>query len=232
MKIVVNERLVASRVRLANIATAVGFGALIAGLVISLVLPPEPFFWVSLGALLLGIIAASIGATNMNRWRRVPRADQVIDRGMKGFDDRYRVYHYVLPAPHVVLAPTGLHVITALLSEGNIHYENGRWRRDFSVARMVRFMADEGLGRPFEVADQEVAALRQYLEKHDLADGVEIDSALVFVHPKAQVFVKDPPRPVLPPKDIKRAIRRDDKKMPAERYRRLLELFEGQTAQG
>jgi hypothetical protein len=229
MKILTNERLVSSRARLGKIATGLGFGLLLLGLVVSLLLPMEPYFWVSLGCLLFGIVISSIGATNMNRWMRQPRADQVIDRGLKGFDDRYRVYHYTLPAPHVVLAPTGLYVLTAMIQDGVIRYENGKWHRDFSLGRTIRFMAEEGLGRPFEVAESEVKGLNRLLEKNGLADGIEIENALVFVHPKAQVAVEDPPRPVVMPRELKRVIRGSEKKMPAERYRRLMELFDAEA---
>lgn len=229
MKILTNDRLVASRARLGKLAAGLGFAVLIAGLVISLALPQAPFFWVSLGCLLFGIVASSVGASNMNRWVREPRADQVIDRALKGFDDRFRVYHYTLPAPHVVLAPGGLYVLTAMIQDGVVRYEGGKWRRDFSLGRLIRFMADEGLGRPFDTADSEAQALRSLMEKNDLADGVEIESVLVFVHPRVQLVVKDPPRPVVVPKEVKSVIRGTEKKMSAERYRRLMELFDAQT---
>jgi hypothetical protein len=229
MKILLNHRMVTSRARLGKIATGLGFALLIVGLIVSLLLPTTDYIWISFGCLLFGIAVSSVGVINMNRWYREPRADQVIDRGLKGFDDRYRVYHYSLPAPHVVLAPSGLYVLTAMLQDGVIHYEGGRWRRDFSLGRLIRFLADEGLGRPFDVADSEVKEMEKYLAKNGLADGVEIENALVFVHPKVQLDVKDLPRPAVLPKDLKRVIRGGEKKMPADRYRRLVEQFEGQV---
>ena len=229
MKIFVNDRLVAGRARLGKIAAGVGMASLFVGLIVSLVYPTTAYFYISLACLLFGIVASSVGMIHMKRWVRQPRADQVIDRGLKGFDDRYRLYHYKLPAPHVLLAPSGLYVLTALLQDGVIHYEGGKWRRDFSARRLLGFMAEEGLGRPFEEADGEVRSLQKHLEKNELADGVEIENALVFVHPKAQLEIQDPPRPVLAPKDLKRVIRGGDRKMPADRYRRLLELFEGEA---
>lgn len=228
MKIIVNEKLVTSRVRLGKIAAGGGFALLILGFVVSVIPALQSYFWLSLACLLLGILASSVGAINLNRWFRKPRADEVIDRGLKGFDDRYRVYHYTLPAPHVLLAPTGVYVLTANIQDGAIRYENGKWQRGFNAMRLLRFMADEGLGRPFEDADAEVQALRRWLDNHDVADGLDIESALVFVHPQAQLDVHDPPRPVLTAKELKRVIRREDKKLPADRYRQLMELFEGE----
>jgi len=230
MKIIVNDQLIARRARLGKIFTFAGLGLLLVGLIISLTMTQGSFFLISLGCLLAGIIASSIGTVNMNRWVREPRADQVLARGLKGFDDRYRLYNYSLPAPHVLLTPTAVYVLTAMLQEGQIRYEDGKWRRDFSLGRAIRFLGDEGLGRPFALADNEVLAMQRFLEQHEVADGVEIENVLVFVHPKAQVDANEPPRPVIMPKDRKRAIRGGQNKLSPDRYRRLQELFESQAA--
>ena len=230
MKIIVNDVLIARRARLGKIATLVGLGLLVVGLIVSLVLPQTPYFWVSLGCLLGGIVASSIGGANLSRWAREPRADQVLARSLKGFDDRYQLYNYTLPAPHVLLTPTGLYVLTAMGQEGVIRYQGGKWRRDFSPGRLFRFMVDEGMGQPFVQADDEVRALQRFLTNNELEDGVEIESVVIFVHPKAQLLAEDLPRPALMPKDLKKAIRSEQKKIPADRYRRLQELFEGQVA--
>ncbi len=230
MKIIVNDQLVARRARMGKIFTYVGLGLLLVGLIISLVMTQVSFLFVSFGCLVAGVIASSIGTANMNRWFREPRADQVLARSLKGLDDRYRLYSYTLPAPHVLLTPTGLYVLTAMLQEGKISYDGGRWRRDFSLGRAIRFMADEGLGRPFAVGDSEVLAMQQFLEKNEAAEGVEIENVLVFVHPKVQVDVHEPLRPVLLPKDLKSAIRGTKNKLSPERYRRLQKLFEGEAA--
>ena len=226
MKIIVNDQLIARRARLGRILTFAGLGLLLVGLIISMTMAPAGFILVSLGCLLGGIMASSIGVLNMNRWIREPRADQVLARGLKGFDDRYRLYNYTLPAPHVLLTPTGVYVLTAMLQDGVIRYEDGKWHRNFSLGRVIRFLGEEGLGRPFALGDNEVQAMQRFLEQHEVADGVEIENVLVFVHPKAQVDAHDPPRPVLMPKDLKRAIRSDQKKLSPDRYRRLQELFE------
>jgi len=149
-----------------------------------------------------------------------------LTRGLKGFDDRYRLYNYTLPAPHVLLTPTGVYVLLGMLQDGVIRNAVGKWHRNFSLGRVIRFLGEEGLGRPFALGDKEVQAMQRFLEEHDVADGVEIENVLVFVHPKAQVEAQDPPRPVLMPKDLKRAIRSDQKKLSTDRYRRLQELFE------
>ena len=164
----------------------------------------------------------------MNRWVRQPRADQVLEQALKGFDDQYRLYNYMLPAPHVLLSPAGLFVLTALGQDGTIRYEGGKFRRNFSAGRVLRFMGEEGLGKPLAEGDAEVQALRKLLEQHGAGEGVEIQNVLVFYNPRAQVSVTDPPRAIVTPKGLKRAIRRQpETKLPPGEYRQFQELFEG-----
>jgi hypothetical protein len=227
MQIINNEAKIANGARLGKIGVFVGLGFLLAGLIVSLALQQSQFLWVSFLCLILGFLASSIGTMNMNRWVKEPRADQALAQGLKGFDDRYRLYNYTLPAPHVLLSPLGLFVLTAMGQDGAIHYEGDRFRRDFSPGRIFRFMADEGLGRPFAEADSQVQALRRYLEAHDVGEGVEIQNVLVFFNPRAQLFLSEPPRPVVDTKGLKKAIRKQrEDKLSGSQYRELQELFE------
>ncbi len=227
MQVCTNERLISRRARLGKIAIVLGLGFLVGGLIISLALPQFPWFWLSFACLLLGLLASSIGTFNINRWVREPRADQALAQGLKGFDDRYRLYNYFLPAPHVLLSPVGLYVLTAMGQDGVIRYEGNRFRRDFSVGRVLRFMADEGLGRPFEIADSEVHALQQFLEANGLDDEIAIQNVLVFYNPRARLEVVDPPRPVVEPKRLKKFIRaQPGAKLTGVQYQQLLDLFE------
>jgi hypothetical protein len=227
MENLVNEVKITRGARLGKIGTFGGLGFLGVGLIISLVMKESPLLWLSFVFLLLGILVSSVGTMNMNRWVREPRADQALAQGLKGFDDRYRLYNYLLPAPHVLLSPIGLYVLTALGTEGAIRYDGDKFRRNFSLGRAIRFMADEGPGKPFAEAEAQVQALRKFMEGQGLGEEVEIQSIVVFYNPRAQLSVSEPPLPVVDPKGLKRAIRRQQsEKMPAALYRQLQELFD------
>jgi len=229
MQNIVNERMVKRGERFGKYGTLVGMGFLVAGLIVSLAFKTSPLLWVSAVCLLLGLLASTVGTHNINRWVRQPRADQALEQSLKGFDDRFRLYNYLLPAPHVLLGPTGLFVLTAMGQDGVIRYEGGRFRRNFSAGRVLRFMADEGLGKPFAEGDAQVEAVRKLLHRQGI-EGVEIQNVLVFYHPRAQLVVNEPPRPVVVPKGLKRAIRKQaETSLPSEQYRRLQDLFEGAT---
>lgn len=225
MQNVTNEDRIAKGARIGKISVFVSLGFLAAGLIISLMFPTSPLMWLSLVFLVVGIVISGIGTMNMNRWVREPRADQALDQALKGFDDRYQLYNYYLPAPHVFLTPIGLFVLTAMGQDGKIRYEGNKFRRNFSLGRLFRFMGEEGMGRPFAEADAQVQALRDLLAQAEL-DDVEIQNILVFHNPRAELDVADPPRPVVTPKDLKKFIRKSAAKLSGELYRQIEELFD------
>lgn len=231
MKTVVNEGQIVRGQRVGKIATLAGLGFLVAGLIVSLLLQASTLLWLSFLFLLLGLVVSSVGTMNMNRWVREPRADQALAQGLKGFDDRYVLYSHYLPAPHVLLSPVGLYVLTAMGQDGVIRYDGTKFRRDFSAVRLLRFMAEEGLGRPFAEADSQVQALQKLLDERGAGDGVEIQNVLVFYNPRAELVLSDTPRPVVSTKGLKKAIRKQQRADQSEplsntQYRELRELFD------
>ncbi len=232
MQLIVNEARIRRGARLGKIATFTGLGLLVGGLILSLVMQNSALgLGLTLACLLLGLLVSSVGTLNLNRWVREPRADQALAQGLKGFDDRFRLYSYCLPAPHVLLSPLGLYVLTAMGQDGVIRYDGEKLRRDFSAARLLRFMADEGLGRPFAEADDQVQAIQKLLDEHGANEGVEVQNMVVFYNPRAELVIADPPRPVVPTKGMKKALRKpQDGKLSNEQYRQLRELFDQAAA--
>lgn len=224
MRTITNEKQVARGARLGKILVFGSLGFLVAGLILALRLTQLYYVWISLACLAIALVGTTIGFAFMNRWVREPRADQALAAGLKGFDERYRLYNYTLPAPHVLLAPNGLFVLTPMGQDGAIRYE-GTFHRRFSVVRLLRFLSDEGLGRPFAEGDRQVNAVKQLLRQNGIED-VDVQNLVVFYNPRVQLEAIDPPRPVLLPGGLKRLIRAQSKLSPAL-YRQLEDLFEG-----
>jgi hypothetical protein len=236
MQHIVNERQIARGQRVGKIATLAGLGFLVAGLIVSLFLQASTLLWLSFLFLLLGLVVSSVGTMNMNRWVREPRADQAMAQGLKGFDDRYVLYSYYLPAPHVLLSPAGLYVLTAMGQDGVIRYDGERFRRDFSAGRLLRFMAEEGLGKPLAEAESQVQALQKALDDHDAGEGIEIQNLLIFYNPRAELVLSDTSQPVVTTKGLKKAIRKQQRADQGEplsntQYRELRELFDQSATQ-
>ncbi len=232
MQIITNEKRVARGARLGKIGILAGLGFLTAGVVVSLTMQAGPMIWVSFLCMLLGLVASSIGTMNMNRWLKQPRADEALAQGLKGFDDRHRLYNYWLPAPHVLLRPTGLYVLTALGQDGVIRFDGAKFERKFSPGRLLRFMAEEGMGRPLAEGDNQVADLSNFLEKNGIDQDLEIQNVLVFTNPRAELTVTGAPRPVVTTKGLKKALARQPaNKLPADLYTRLETLFDAAVEQ-
>ena len=230
MQHIVNQKQIDRGGRLGKIGTFGGLGFLTLGLIASLTMQSLGLIWISFACLLLGILVSSVGTLNMNRWVREPRADQALAQGLKGFDDRYRLYSYLLPAPQVLLSPVGLFVLTPMGQDGTIRYDGEKFHRAFSAIRLLRFMGEEGLGKPFAEADSQVRAMQKLLDEHQAGEDVEIQSIVVFFNPRAQLDVSDPPRPIIIPKALKKTLRKqrgdDNTKLSGAQYRELRDLFD------
>src|SRR2546421_11254540 len=102
MRILTNDKFIAQRARIGNILVFVGLGALVIALITNFLTTSNPTavysLYISLGAMLVGLIATLIGGPIVRRFARTPRADQIIAESIKGFDDRYHLYAWTLPA--------------------------------------------------------------------------------------------------------------------------------------
>ena len=231
MRNIVNERPISKGAKVGKYAIFGGLGFLLVGLIVSWAYQDSPLLWVSFLCLLLGVLLSSVGTMNLNRWVRQPRADQALAQGFKGFDDRWRLYQYWLPAPHVLLSPMGLFVLTPMGQDGAIRFENGKFQRAFSAIRLLRFMAEEGLGRPFVEADAQVAALQKFLQAHGVDQEVEIQNMLVFYNPLAKLTVSEAPRPITDAKGLKKVLRKMPlAKLSSDLYEQLAQLFDAQVS--
>lgn len=240
MRVYVNEKKVRFRSRVATISSLIGLGVLIAGMIITLTVKPDnPYypFWISaaLACLFVGFLAAQVGNYNLRRFGRRPRMDEVLDRALKGFDDRYEMYHWLLPAEHVLLGPAGLYVFVLRDTKAPVQAVGAKWKQPFNLFRALGLFGQEGLGDPVAEALSEAERLRSWLEK--VAPDLEVDvEPLVFFTNPVPIQKDDPVVPPMLPKDLKKYLRRRQKEagLPETVRRRLSEIFQQaiQVAQG
>jgi hypothetical protein len=219
--------------------TLTGMGVLALGFLASLVptwyapdAPIEPglvgfvqqyWSWISFGALFVGFLCASIGSYYINRYARrrwpgsrfVERPDEMLERNLKGLDDKFAFFSQSLPASYVLAGPNGVTIFALRSDKGKVIVEGDKWREPFSLTRFFTFFAREGVGAPDkDVADQQ-AQLRSLLAKAStggaegqpsLAD-VPMDGAVVFLNPQIQLEVNAPNLPVLKPEQVKDYVR-------------------------
>ena len=225
MKVITNEKLVKRQAAIGKWASLLGMGALFGGLVISWRWPDQ--LTISFGCLIVGFMLASIGTYNMNRWVKQPRADQALDKALKGFDNKHFLYHYILPAAHVLLAPSGLFVFTVKDHHGEIRCEGEKWHHKFNWGRLLLFFGQEGLGNPTREVRGEIERLRRFLDSRLPEADVPLEGIIVFTNPRASLDLIDPAVPVVSSNKLKNFLRQLKKKsISAEQRKELAEIFE------
>ncbi len=227
MRVIINEKLIKRQAAIGQWASLAGMGILLVGLVVSWRWPHQ--ITISFGCLILGFMLASIGSYNMNRWVKQPRADQVLTRVLKGFDNKHTLYHYILPATHVLLAPSGLFVFTVKNHYGEIRCEGEKWHHKFHWGHLLFFFGRESLGNPTREVRAEMESLRRFLDSRlPQGEEVPIEGLVVFTNPRARLELIDPAVPVVSSNKLKNYLRQLKKaRLSAEQRKKLTEVFEG-----
>lgn len=166
-------------------------------------------------AMILGLLLSQIGVFFANRWGKSPRVDERISLGLKGLDDRYVLYHYTTPVPHLLTGPTGIWVLTPQYQGGTITFEKNRYKQA-GVGFFGRVVGQEGLSRPEAEAQGYQQDFEKFLKKANIDESlIDVQPVIVFTNPKANVQVQDSPIPTLHVDKLKDYIRRKAKEQPA-----------------
>lgn len=143
MRVTTNPKLIKRRARIGTYASLGGIAVLAGGMFASF----QPrFVWISLIALIAGFVLAQYGNYNLRRYGRSPRPDQIIEESLKGFDDRYHLYAWSLPAQFVLLSPQGLYSFVTRDQTGQITVNGSQWKSKFSLGRALMMFSQEGMG--------------------------------------------------------------------------------------
>ena len=213
MKVVIDEKLIKRNAKIGQVLTIVSLATLGAGMFITFRNPE--LLGVSVGALLVGFLLSQVGIHFTNRWGRSPRPDEQISLALKGLDKRYALYHYQTPASHVLVGPAGVWVLIPKHQRGTITYRKNRWKQSGGgiIQNYLKIFAQEGIGRPDLEIESDIEGVEKYLGKR-LPEGTEIpeiQAALIFSNPEADIQADDAPVPTLPAKKLKDMIRKTAK---------------------
>jgi len=228
MRVSANTKLIKRRSRLGMYASFAGLGVLVAGMVASF--RPQ-YMWLSLVAIILGFILAQYGNYNLRRWGRHPRPDQMIETSLKGFDNRYHLYSWTLPAPYVLLSPQGVYCFSTRDQTGKITVDGSRWHSKFNLGRALLLFAQEGMGNPTSEALAYAENMDTWI-KSELPDAtVRTQPVIVFIDQRVQLQINEPTVPVLDVKSLKKWLRGAGKGKTLDKaeYKALEELFDAKS---
>ncbi len=162
-----------------------GMAALIGGFVLAflpenIIGPQSTLLLYQLIALSGGWMISQIGMYLSHRYVRDPRPDEVLDDVLKKVAKNGRLYHYALPAPHILLMPYGLIIINAKYQGGEISVNSdGRWVQ--KGVGMRKFFGQEGIGKPVIEVEKMVQSTAAFLNKHaPTVDEIPIAPMIVF----------------------------------------------------
>lgn len=172
MVILRDEDYMAKQKKRSQQASLVGFAFLLGGFVLVFI-NVQNLIVFQLVALLIGFSLSQYGLYLAHRFGRSPRPDEVLDDALKNVARDSRLYHYVLPAPHVLLTKAGPIVFVLKYQIGNIVADGDNWRQTGIGFR--RFFGQEGLGNPTKEADKAVSALAGFINQH----APELDEVLI-----------------------------------------------------
>ncbi|MFQ5611185.1 MAG: nuclease-related domain-containing protein [Anaerolineae bacterium] len=232
MKIVTNEELIAKRKKLAGRVATASMILLVGGLVTNCTNLRQPTvnpttYYLLLTLLFTGFVAAVISSHLVSRWVKEPRADQVLAKVLRNFDNNHHLFNYTTKAPHVLLAPGKLFVISPKNHEGLITCRANRWKRPFKLRRLF-FLGEEALGNPAYEAQGQAERLRKFLDKQ--ANGLEIPDiqpVIVFTHPDVKLDIEDPAVPAMKGSALKEFVRKAGKgtSLTAQQRRQLIKVL-------
>jgi hypothetical protein len=181
MKILRDDARIARLKRISQITSFVGMGALLAGLFLVFIPNTANLFFYQLVALFVGWMLSQIGIYLGHRYLRDPRPDEVLDEVLSKLARNGRIYHYLLPAPHVLLLPTGIIVFVTKYQGGKISVDGDKWKQGGMGLR--RFFGQERLGDPTREAALSVEAIASYLNKNaPSVEEVPIGALIVFTN--------------------------------------------------
>lgn len=168
---------------------------------------------VSYVALIIGMLLSSVGIYLADKWVQEPRADQALEDAMKGFDDRYVLYNYVLPVDHVLASPYGLMVFVVKRHDDTVRYADGTWKHERNLLKKLQSLSRERLGDPIQDMESDIERMEELLNQHLPDADVPVEGVIVFTHPDVVLETGGAPADVLHVKKLKGYVRRADKRM-------------------
>ena len=179
MKIIRDENHIEKMKKRSQQATLVGFLFLIGGFVLVFIDEVSNLFLFQLLALLIGWILSQVGIYLAHRYVRSPRPDEILDEAVKPAARQGRMYHFILPAPHVLLTKAGPVVFNLKYQSGDIAADGDKWKQKGIGFR--RFFGQEGLGKPTREVQTMIENMAGFIRKNaPEVDEVPIGAMIVF----------------------------------------------------
>ena len=217
MRAYTNEKLIARRAKTGKYASWGGLAVLGVGMVLSFRANPandtnyQITLMGSFACLIAGFILANVGSHNMRRFGRSPRPDERLAKELKGFDDRYVLYAFTLPAAYVFVGPSGVYTFALREQGGKVNNTGNRWSQKGGALRFLAAFSGDGIGNPTSDAIDDAAKVQKFLDAHLPEAGIEVQPLALFTNPNVDLQLNNPAIPVVQSKGLKALLRQRSK---------------------
>ena len=215
MHVVVNQKLITNRVRIASASHLAALGVFAVGLWVSWS-NPEPTLeqmGAAYGAIIIGLILYNVGQVFLRRYGPRFRQDGVLAKTLKGLDKRFHLVAFAstkLPE-YMMVGPAGVQVIVTRTHDGAISYRAGSWKRDVGSGfkRLTGLFGGIPFGDPSEDAAKGIAQVRKRLADAGIPATSQppVEAVIVFTNPAAKLRIDGCNYPVTGIKGVRGAIR-------------------------
>ena len=212
---------------ISKVTSIAGIVALVIGMILAFTNSTNALA-LQLVALGFGWIMSQVGIYLAHRYVRDPRPDQVIDKALGKVTRKGRLYHYLLPATHVLLMETGIIILISKFQGGKISVANDKWKQ--TGMGMRKFFGQENLGNPTREAEDSIKAMANYISNYaPEVEEVPIGALIVFtaVEPK-DLDINESRFPAMHHSKVKSYLRRKRRSQPLsdEYYNALQAAFD------
>ena len=215
MHVVVNQKLISTRVKLASAAHLAALAVFAVGLYMSwsnTELTMEQMAG-SYAAIIVGLVLYNAGQIFLRRFGPRARADGILAKTLKGLDRRYTLLAFPsakLP-DNILIGPAGIQVIVTRPHDGVISCRGDQWSRDAGggLKRIAGLFGGTPFGDPSKDVAKGIEQVRQRLASAGIAEGAQppVDGIIVFTDPKAKLRIDGSTYPVTTLKGLRSNVR-------------------------
>jgi hypothetical protein len=141
------------------------------------------------GVLIVGVFLSSISNYLTSRYGKSPRPDELIDKSLKGLDDKYTIYHYKHSIPHLLVGPIGVWTLIPTFVDGEIIFDENKkiWIRK-SGSFLNRFLSREAFGRPDKELNDHKKEFSKFLKAQGISENLQINAAVILLNKKCSII--------------------------------------------
>jgi len=146
----------------------------------------------------IGLLSTLIGLQAGNELSGMSKPHEALNDGLKGLGADAALYHYYLPANHVLVTPQAVYSLTVRPQKTSITFDgDAATIHDPARKRFMRTLTQQRIGNPIAQAQRDAAAIQAWLNDR-LGVEANVRPAIVFTNPQAEVKINgDPTIPIL-----------------------------------